>query len=460
MTLIDHVLRVHVRVDFGGDVETIRSGTDMCLPATSSLAETLPDILSLVNAPNITVPWEGFTGAGTKIDPGKPLHTQGLTQGSVLIIAPQRPAPAMIAKDSAEALSDLSQVSPKPSGTQDAAAVAGFIGLAVAFLLAPIPAVGNTWRCLLLIITATAVLSWRRNSALFVSTVAFAGASAWWAVLSPRDSLITAVRNTVSPTDGGLAMLSAGAAMIAISVVLQVLRKHHLSVFSACCTTGALTVASAPGAWIFTPGFNIARYGWVFSVAGCGITVALLLLAFSPTISCGFAGLKVPRLPSAGQDLSISDETPSNPDEQAQRAAHILDGMLAGLAGFMIPALCAVGISGGGFNQALCITAGASVLIHAHRHYRIVAVWATWLIGLTALICCAIAADNQSLPMLIIACLACTILASSPLWSTKISALEPTTIVWIERLESLCIAASVPLALHIAGTFILIRGLG
>lgn len=460
MTLIDHVLRVHIRVDFGGDVEAIRSGTDVCLPATSSLAETLPDILALVNAPNITVPWEGFTGSGHKIDPGKPLHSQGLTQGSVLIIAPQRPVPAAISKDSAEALCDLSLNTQKPRGTLDIAALAGFIGLAIVLLLAPIPTIGNEWRCLLLVLAATAILSWRKNSVLFVATVVFGGGSAWWAVLSPTDPLPTALRDTVNATDGGLAMFSAGATVVVTSGVLQVLRRHHLRIFSACCTVGALIAVAALGAWIFTPGFNVARYDWVFSVAGFGIACAVLLLAFSPTISCGFAGLRVPRLPSAGQDLSISDESASNPEQQAQRATLILDGMLSGIACFMIPALCAVGMAGGGFSQALCITTGASVLIHAHRHYRTVAVWSMWLIGLSALICSAVAADRQSPAMLVVACLACVVLASSPLWSHKIETLEPTTIVWIERLESLCIAASVPLALHIAGLFILIRGLG
>lgn len=456
---MDHVLRVHVRVDFGGDVEEIRAGTDMCLPAASSLAEVLPDILSLVDAPNITVPWEGFTGSGKPIDPAVPLHSQGVVQGGVIMLAPKRPAPASIAKDAAEALSDLALSSKPARGTLDLATVAGFVGLSVILLLAPLP-VSNGWRCALLGLAAIAILSWRRNSALLVVSVIAAAMATAWVVVSPQQGLLHELRNNIEPSEGGLAMLSAGAAVVIVSSLVQLIRKHDLTVFSACVTAGTLLIAATPGVWIFTPGFNIPQYGWAFSFAGLAIAFCMLTVAFSASIAGACAGLRVPRLPSAGQDLAISDEGLKDPDVQAARATNILDGILIGVAAVLVPSLALVALKGGGFAQALCMTVAVSLLVHAHRHHRSAACWAIWCTGLMAVIAEAVSADTSSPVALLIAAAACVALASAPLWSHKISQLEPTTIVWIERAESLCIAAALPLALHIAGLFILIRGLG
>lgn len=456
---MDHVLRVHVRVDFGGDVEEIRAGTDMCLPAASSLSEVLPDILSLVDAPNITVPWEGFTGSGRPIDPAAPLHTQGVVQGGIIMLAPKRPSPARIAKDAAEALSDLAQTSTPAKNTLDLATVAGFVGLGVVLLLSPLP-VSNSWRFALLALAAVAVLSWRRNSSLLVVTAVATAISTAWVVMAPQEGIVQALRNSLEPTDGGLALLSAGAAVVTITSLVQLIKKHHLIVFSACITAGLLIILAAPGVWIFTPGFNIPRYGWAFSFAGLAIALGMLTVAFSASIASACAGLRVPRLPSAGQDLAISDDVPADPDAQAARATRILDGILIGVTVILAPSLTLIALNGGGFAQALCLTVAISLLVHAHRHHRKAACWAMWCGGLIAAVMTAVAADTSSPIALIISAVACVTLASAPLWSHKISQLEPTTIVWIERVESLCIAASLPLALHLAGLFILIRGLG
>ncbi|HHU68445.1 MAG TPA: hypothetical protein GXZ33_11505 [Corynebacterium sp.] len=49
---------------------------------------------------------------------------------------------------------------------------------------------------------------------------------------------------------------------------------------------------------------------------------------------------------------------------------------------------------------------------------------------------------------------------TAPLWVPRVPEVEPTTVVWWERAESLALAASLPLAAHLAGLFVLIRGLG
>lgn len=47
-----------------------------------------------------------------------------------------------------------------------------------------------------------------------------------------------------------------------------------------------------------------------------------------------------------------------------------------------------------------------------------------------------------------------------PVWVPKVQDLEPTTMVWLERAESLAVAACLPLALQVIGVFAMIRGLG
>lgn len=49
---------------------------------------------------------------------------------------------------------------------------------------------------------------------------------------------------------------------------------------------------------------------------------------------------------------------------------------------------------------------------------------------------------------------------SSPLWISRLGSPQPTTVAWLEKAESLLVAAVFPLAAHLMGLFALIRGLG
>lgn len=69
------------------------------------------------------------------------------------------------------------------------------------------------------------------------------------------------------------------------------------------------------------------------------------------------------------------------------------------------------------------------------------------------------ASRSGSLIALIGSVVIIAVLVSVALWISTVPTLEPTTIVWLERLESLCLAASLPLALHLLDVFGMLRGL-
>ena len=123
--------------------------------------------------------------------------------------------------------------------------------------------------------------------------------------------------------------------------------------------------------------------------------------------------------------------------------------------------------TGAGFVQALCVTTAGAVVMHAARHGRALASWALMLLAMTACLatclCATHAVANSGLAdawaPILVACLVLLAMLSAPLWAPKVAGLEPTTIAWFERIESLAIAASLPLAAHLAGVFVLIRGL-
>src|SRR5699024_9434793 len=127
----------------------------------------------------------------------------------------------------------------------------------------------------------------------------------------------------------------------------------------------------------------------------------------------------------------------------------------------MLPALVLVGVHGGGFAQALCVSVAGAVLLHAARHRQAVAAWSWLAVGLTAGVGAAVAAAHPGHPVQRAAALRGAAAGlSAPVWASRVPDLAPPAVVWWERTESLALAAALPLAAHLAGLFLLIRGLG
>ncbi|MFC6147413.1 type VII secretion integral membrane protein EccD [Corynebacterium nasicanis] len=440
---IDHVLRLTTRFQIGA----YQREADVALPAGSTLGEVIPEIVTLVGAPRISRPWLATTAAGVPLDPAVPLHQTSLDHGAVVVLTPRHEGALPVIRDAAEALAE----SGAEAGARDLAAAGAVAGTAAVLLIAQehLP-----WSQALSVATlgALAVLLSRRSLRVLAGVIlALAGAAAAALVLeSARPGELTA------PATLGPAAFAAAGATAAALVLLIALRGVGTRTTAATATVLGLGALGAVGlflpAHVTEPGLAAA----VLIVAG-----GVVLLGQLPGLATRAAGLQVPRLPTAGQDLAVADEPAGDVDAQARRARLFHEGAALGAAVLVGPAVLWTGAQGGAFVQALCTATAGAVLLHAVRHRQAMAAWAWSLTGLCACLGSAWAAADPGHPaQWVLAAGIGAAALSAPLWAERIPRLEPTAVVWWERAESLALAATPPLAAHLAGLFALIRGLG
>ena len=118
------ILHLTIRLEAPG---THRRQADLALPAHSSVAEILGEVLALLHAPSISAPWQPTTTAGTVLDATAPLSALPLTHGDILVLRPFADTPEPLVVDTAEAL--VSVPLPHPATQLSAAATgAGLVG--------------------------------------------------------------------------------------------------------------------------------------------------------------------------------------------------------------------------------------------------------------------------------------------------------------------------------------------
>lgn len=437
---VDQFLRLTVRFHVG----SFQREADLALPAGSVLADLLPEIWRLCGAPKISRPWQATTAAGTVVDPAVPLHQTGLDHGDVLVLTPHHGTPAPVVRDSAESLADAPD-GPPADGLAAAGSVAGCLGLVVVLLAVQPASVALAGGAL----AALIILVWRRSARVLApAAVLLAGLAAAVAVIAvaPRE-----------PGTYGWAGLAAGASGGAVLGLTMVLGAVGIRTAAALAAGGAAGVLAAAG--LFLPASTDGNFT---APAALVVVGGLVLATAAPGMAMRLAGLRVPRLPTAGQDLAVSDDPPGDVDARARRALLLHEGLAVGTAVAMIPALLVVGTAGGGFSLGLCAAVAGATLLHAGRHRHAGPAWAWLSTGLAACVGVCLAATNGSghPVQLIIAVAVALGGVTAPLWAHRVPELEPTAVVWWERAESLTVAATLPLGAHLAGLFTLIRGLG
>lgn len=440
---VDHVLRLTVRFQVGA----YHREADLALPAASTLADAVPEIVALVGAPRISRPWQAMTAAGAALDPAVPLHETRLDHGSVVVLTPRHEAQSPVVRDAAEALAE-SAGEADPAGLAAAGAVAGVAAvLAVGAALLP-----ASQALAAAALAAVSVLVLRPGTRVLAPVaVLSAGLAAGAAVFEAAHP-----EEVTRPATAGFAALAAAAAS-AVTVLLTV-AVNGVGARTAAASAAAvgMGVVAAAGALLPT---HAARPGT--ASAALVLAAGVLLMGQLPGLAARGAGLRVPRLPTAGQDLAVADAGQPDVDARARRARRLHEGAVLGVSSAMLPALVLVGVHGGGFAQALCVSVAGAVLLHAARHRQAVAAWSWLAVGLTAGVGAAVAAADPGHPVQwAVALLVTAAGLSAPVWASRVPDLEPTAVVWWERTESLALAAALPLAAHLAGLFLLIRGLG
>lgn len=406
----EHVLRLCVRVHTGG----FHRETDLSVPVSSSVADIAEEVAWLVGAPHPQTPWRATTAAGAPVPSEEPLGAVGPPDGGVLVLAPGHPSPRPVPRDAAEALADAALAGrAHPGGLAQTTAATGVVMLAVlvahaapAWLVAAVAGAA----CLVL-------LAWRRELTLA-------------AVALPPLCGVAALR----PHRPGAGCLAAGVVMLVVCAF----------------ATGAGALAGATGA------------------ATVAVAVALACGWAAPAIAQTAAGLSVPRLPTAGEEVTLADVEVPDAAARAERARRVHAGVVCGAAAVAVVALpwlawTTRGSSLAWFALAFALCVAAACGLHALRHADPVALWANLAVALAGLVAAAPAATGVpgAVPMALgITGTVAAAALSAPLWAGKLSDPEPTTLVWWERAESTALAAAVPLAVHLAGVFTWLRGLG
>lgn len=431
-----HVLRLTVRIHVGA----FHREVDLSVPAGSTLADVVPEILDLCAAPQITRPWRATTAAGLPIEQSVALHHSPLDHGSILVLTPAEPVDAPIVRDSAEALVAELGDGRGAFGAAQLATITGVLALmAVASLFLPLAgalAAGAG--------AAGAVVVWRRDAHLVALAAIIAAGAAAAAYVDPDFW-----------TGSGWATV-AGAAAAALTALLgAALRTVGTRALATILTAGLLLLLGAAGALL----------PWFPSTAAPAATVflgCLALLSFGPGAATKAAGLHVPALPTAGQDLTISDAAQPDVQHRARRAGQLTDGMAVGTAVIAAPAALLAGWQGGLWPQLLCLTVAGAVLMHAARHRAPAPGWSLAVTGLSACAGVALAAarGDQHPAALALAAVVALAALTAVLWAPRVRELEPTTMAWWERAEFLAVLACLPIAVQVTGLFGMIRGLG
>lgn len=433
---------------------------DVAVPRQASLLELLPRCSQLCQAPRISKPWQASTIAGQPLDMGSPVGEIGLADGDTVMVHPRAELRAPIVRDSAESLAATAQ---GPRSQRQLTAVVFAAQMSLALVTA-----GVSWWWLAFALAAVLgamVVPWRRElHAVALISVLFAGLAAGCAVawgLRPTGSP-TQVWTDVSASDAAWALLS-GVAVAVLVLVLMILYRALSTQSIAAFVTAAVLIVLASSA-LALPSASLHS-----SFAGAIIALGVLGLALAPMLATKFSGIPIPRLPTAGQELAVSDNTGArtrSAEEKtlalARRTHAVHAGIVSGIASLVAPALLCVAFNGEIFAQMLCLAVAGAVCLHAARHHHDLAVWALLLVVATAVVAVGISvwAGLQQAFALGVAIAVGLAAAASPLWVPKIRDIEPTTMVWLERAESLAVAACLPLALQVMGVFAMIRGLG
>ncbi|MCF4005947.1 type VII secretion integral membrane protein EccD [Corynebacterium uropygiale] len=443
--ITDHVVRLSFRIHVGSHHREV----DLAVPASSTLNEVMDDVMAFSQAPRVDRPWRAATVSGTLLDLTCPLAATGLRHGSIVVLSPRVEESTPVVRDAAELLLDSAPESP-PWRLLPWLPLLGAGAAAALLVVWPLDGV-PLWARLLLLTLGLLTLHRRCPGTIAIPLAALACAAGVGA---------TAV---LTPDSLHAPQLAWGIAAAVAALLTCVGTLHAIARLSWrwLAGIGSLGLAGVLGTVSIAAGMGVC------ALAAEAILLGMTLLLCTPRLAMSLAGLTVPRLPSAGQTLAISDDVDPHREDSARRAGELHDGFLLAATLILAPGLLLVALSAAGAGRGvtalvLCLATAGAVILHAMRYHR---PWGRALlsgIAILALLATMLAtvqegATEWGVGFCLILALGMT---SAPAWWHIITALQPTTMVWYERAEFLALALIAPLSLHLMGLFAAIRGLG
>lgn len=452
----DHLRRVTMRFIVGG----CQRESDLTIPASCALADVLPEAADLCAAPRPARPWQARTPAGVLIDAAVALAHTPVRDGSLIIVEPTESRPAPVIRDAAEALAATdSRHSPWPHGdlvlpertTATLCCLLGAVGLAaLAVPWLPAWAIAGILGGSLL-----AIVVWCREltEVCCAAISCLVASGALWVSAGASGALAHASLPAVIATATLLGVLGV--------LIPAWLRIRGWGVSTVCAGMTALAlVGCGLGGWA------ISRTLLGASAAVCAAGMGVLLS--TPGLATALSGLRVPVLPTAGEDLAASDTADPHVTQRAARARRIHTGITAGVAASAGPALVLMGLAArqdtvhSAFGLVLGIAVAGGVIFHGLRHITPGCRLSYGTLAVAGMLGAAVAGTSVHAHPIAAAIVGITGITalSSPLWISRLGSPQPTTVAWLEKAESLLVAAVFPLAAHLMGLFALIRGLG
>ncbi|WP_353953276.1 type VII secretion integral membrane protein EccD [Knoellia sp. S7-12] len=346
---------------------SVTSGTrraDLGIPGSIPVAEVIPDLareLGVLDAHSASMGYRLVRSDGQIIEGDRSLAAQGIEDGSVLALEPNRPDDEKVYDDVVEAVADLVETQFTPwtpshsAGTAVGAAVVLFLAAAYALFTARdsgilISALAGV--CALLLVGAAAVLAHVRSQpsaavALALTAVAYAGVSGYAAM--PDAPL------------WGEGLLYAGVGVAVVGVLGAVAVTHHQLLVGATAAVGLAMVALGA----------LSHYvGWgITSVAAVTFVIAAIVGNVLPWV-----GLSSSRLTThpPKSDVEIFGDTPEVERDRVKSqvaAGHEL--MIAlGVASAGVMILCTPQLVAAGVAGALLTFVGFVATLLRTRHSR------------------------------------------------------------------------------------------
>ena len=346
---------------------SVSSGTrraDLGIPGSIPVAEIIPDLareLGVLEPHSASLGYRLVRADGSLVESDRSLAAQGIEDGSVLALEPNRPAGDKVYDDVVEAVADLVETQFTPwnaansAGTAVGASVVLFLAAAYALFTAResgvlVAALAGV--CALLLVGAAAVLGHVRKQpfaavALALTAVVYAGVSGYAAV--PGAAL------------WGEGLLYAGAGVVVVGVLGAVaVTRHHLLVGATAVVGVAMAALGALSHYV----------GWsLTTVAAATFVVAALVGNVLPWV-----GISTSRLTThpPKTDLEIFEDVPEVERDEVRRqvaAGHELMVAL-GVASAAVMVLCTPQLVAAGASGAMLAFVGFVATLLRTRHSR------------------------------------------------------------------------------------------